>query len=272
MSHNNKKLLFIGYGNMAKAIALGIIESGLGKEYEIVITGRNETKAQDLCEFLRDSSKTKTTLSTLKANAPIDVQDCEVLLCVKPHAFSTFSYKGEASIVYSVMAGVSVENIQSHIKTRNVVRVMPNVGALYSQSASCVYIKNANNDKDAIIRLVESFGNCVLVDNEDLIDASIATSGSSPAFLALIAESLIDCGVYNGLTHTQSTELVAQTFRGFATLLANKSPKDIKTSITSPSGTTARGLAVLEKCAVRGAIMQAGIESINRAKELNKLQ
>lgn len=267
-----KKLLFIGYGNMAKAIGAGIIESNLYKEYEILIAGRNETKAQCLCEFLRTSSKTNNvSISTLKADLCIDVEGCEVLLCIKPHAFSAFSYKGKANIVYSVMAGISVEKIQSYIKAHNIVRIMPNVGALYAQSASCVYIKNANNDREAIIKLVESFGNCVLVDNEDLIDSSIATSGSSPAFLALIAESLIDCGVYNGLTHTQSTELVAQTFKGFATLLANKSPKDIKTAITSPSGTTARGLAVLEKCAVRGVIMQAGIESINRAKELNKL-
>ena len=267
-----KKLLFIGYGNMAKAIGSGIIESGLAKEYEITIIGRDETKAQALCEFLRTSSKTENLhINALKADSHIDVQDCEVLLCVKPHAFSAFAYNGEASIVYSVMAGIGIKNLHSHINARNVVRIMPNVGALHRQSASCVYIKNPNTDKERIIRLVESFGNCVLVDNEDLIDSSIATSGSSPAFLALIAESLIDCGVYNGLTHSQSAELVAQTFKGFATLLANTSPKDIKTSITSPSGTTARGLAVLEKCAVRGAIMQAGIESINRAKELGKL-
>lgn len=295
------RLICVGYGNMARALLAGIIESKLFDKYEICIAGRDLHKAQNLCDDLArtkstDDSHTASTDKSptndnppstpaddnptrphLKAlcidsHTPLNIQDCEVLLCVKPHALRAFSYFGEAHIAYSVLAGVRIETIAQVLNARNFARIMPNVGALYGKSASCVYVHSTRSSgtdiESAVRRLVESFGNCVMVDSESLIDASIATSGSAPAFLAVVAQSLIDSGIYHGLSYAQSRDLVAQTFSGFAALLEHKSPDEIKIAITSPAGTTARGLAVLEKNGVRGAFIEAGIESIKRAKEL----
>ncbi len=296
--HNSPRLVCVGYGNMARAMLSGIIESKLFIEYEILIIGRDLQKAQSLCDDLmhanstgknpasKNSTNEKLTNENpthallqaicLDSHTPLDIEGCEVLLCVKPHALGVFTYTGKAHIVYSVMAGVRVDTIARAMSAQSFVRIMPNVGALYGKSASCVYIHTASDTdsvdmcdiQSAVRRLVESFGNCVIVDNESLIDASIATSGSAPAFLAVVAQSLIDSGIYHGLNYAQSAELVAQTFSGFAALLEHKTPDEIKISITSPAGTTARGLAALERNGVRGAFIEAGVESVKRAKEL----
>ena len=220
---SQSKLVCVGYGNMACAMLRGIIESGLFGDYEIFVAGRDLQKAQSLCDSLmsdnpRKDSSTRPHLKALcvDSHTSLNIQDCEVLLCVKPHAFGVFAYIGEARIVYSVMAGVRVDTLARVLQARSFVRIMPNVGALYAKSASCVYMRSMQSDtkdiESAVHRLVESFGNCVIVDNESLIDASIATSGSAPAFLAVVAQSLIDSGIYHGLSYAQSRELVAQTF------------------------------------------------------------
>lgn len=269
-STKQAKLVCVGYGNMARAILEGLIKSKAFQKYEILIVGRDLSKAKNLCDTLAHPH-----IKPLFADShtTLDIQDAEVLLCVKPHALRAFTYIGEAHIVYSVMAGVRIATLTETLKARNMVRIMPNIGALYGKSANCVYVQShADEDsktiESAVYRLVNSFGNCVMVSNESLIDASIATSGSTPAFLALVAQSLIDSGIYHGLNYEQSKELVAQTFEAFATLLQHKNPDDIKIAVTSPSGTTARGLATLEKCGVRGAFIEAGITAVNRAKEL----
>ena len=106
----------------------------------------------------------------------------------------------------------------------------------------------------------------VVVDKEELIDAAIATSGSSPAFIALIAQALIDAGVREGLNCAQSRELVCGMFEGFASLLAESRPQEIIDAIASPAGTTIEGLSVLENRAVRGAIIEAAHQAVLKAR------
>ncbi len=264
------KLLVLGYGNMAHAIVKGILDSA--QKFEcITIAGRDFTKAQEFCKSFATHEKASILYPQgIATNAVLELESFDsALFCIKPYGIDSFKFAGSVEIAYSVMAGIDIARIKKAISAQNYVRIMPNVGAYFGESASCVFAQSANNN-DAIKAFVESFGNCVFVDSEALIDASIATSGSSPAFLALVAQSLIDCGVYHGLSFSQAQELVGQTFKGFASLLETASPESIKQSITSPNGTTARGLACLEKLGVRGAFIQAGIESIARAQELAK--
>ena len=269
------KLLVLGYGNMARAIVKGILDS-VQKFERITIAGRDFTKAQEFCKSFAKHEKASILCAQdiatkeIATNGVIELESFDsVLFCIKPYGIDSFKFAGNVEIAYSVMAGIDIARIKKAISAQNYVRVMPNVGAHFGESASCVFAQNPHN-QDAIRAFVESFGNCVFVDSEALIDASIATSGSSPAFLALVAQSLIDCGVYHGLSFSQAQELVRQTFKGFASLLEVDSAESIKQSVTSPNGTTARGLACLEKLGVRGAFIQAGIESINRAQELAK--
>lgn len=251
------KVLFVGYGNMACAIAKRIDSNTNGK-YTIQVCGRDRQKAQDFIQTnnLHNASSIDS--------APIDIQDKIVILAIKPYGLDEFIYKGVAKSVYSVLAGVNIESLKQHIKAKSYIKLMPNVGAAFGLSSSVAFTQNA--DLQEVKEICESFGSVVFVDNEKLVDSSIATSGSSPAFLALIAQALIDSGVREGLKRSDSAILVQKTFEGVAKLLESKTPQQIIDLVTTPGGTTIEGLSVLESSAVRGAIMQACHASVQKIK------
>ena len=271
-------IIIVGYGAMARAITYGL--SRIGK-YHLEMCGRDVSKAQMLInEFalknataiaLESSSSNQcdsshNTLESTQGNAlSIDIQDKIVFLCVKPYGLGSFHYVGQARAVYSVLAGVSVATLQSHISAQAYIRLMPNVAASQLDSATAAFCVNA--DMKQAQEICESFGSVVFVEDEKLIDASIATSGSSPAFLALIAQALVDSGVRAGLKREDSFKLVARTFEGVGLLmhLENRTPQEIIDMVTTPGGTTIEGLAVLESSGVRGAIMRACQASVSKA-------
>ncbi|PAF44850.1 pyrroline-5-carboxylate reductase [Helicobacter sp. 11S02596-1] len=270
-----KTLLFVGYGSMAKAIALGIASSDLKNKYHIEITGRDTQKAQKFIEenhlgdvatihppFMHEISSQS---SLHGSSGRLDVDGKIVILCVKPYALGSFVYFGKAHSVYSVLAGVGMEMLKQHIQATNYAKIMPNVGARFQKSSTAVYIEG--DIQEEAREIISSFGCAVFVDSESLVDASIATGGSSPAFLALIAQALIDAGVREGLKRDDALKLVRATFEGFANLLAEQSPDTIIAAITSPGGTTIEGLSVLEDRAVRGAVIEACHRAVAKSRQ-----
>ncbi|PAF47837.1 pyrroline-5-carboxylate reductase [Helicobacter sp. 12S02634-8] len=256
-----KTLLFVGYGSMAKAIVSGIACSALKDTYRLEIAGRNPQKAQ---EFIKENH-IEAFGKVYGGSSEIDVIGKIVILCIKPYALGNFTYKGKADSVYSVMAGVCMDTLKQHIRADHYARLMPNVGAKYQKSSTAVYLEG--DIQEEAQKIIASFGSVVFVDSETLVDASIATGGSSPAFLALIAQALVDAGVREGLRRDDSLKLVRATFEGFAHLLSEQTPDTIIASITSPGGTTIEGLSVLEDRAVRGALIQACHMAVAKAKQ-----
>ncbi|MGX3045161.1 pyrroline-5-carboxylate reductase [Helicobacter sp. T3_23-1056] len=269
-------ILILGYGNMASAIALALDKQG---KYALEICGRDVQKARDFISkhSLKNATAIESKQSSPSQNDSLDskpkikIQDKILLLCIKPKGLSSFVYEGRAKGVYSALAGVNIATLESFMSAKYFARLMPNVCARFSLSATAVFIStkedNAKKIKNQAQQIIESFGNAVFLASENLIDSSIATSGSSPAFLALVAQSLIDAGVQEGLSRADSTSLVRQTFRGFASLLDSATPQEIIESVTSPAGTTAQGLAVLEGKAVRGAFLKACKASVKKARQ-----
>lgn len=299
------QLIIIGYGNMAKAILAGLLRQKkdiLGIT-NIVIMGRNPSKIAPFLEsfFAQNESEYKDSI-TLQVGNNIKCDNSAILLAFKPNNLSEFSFSGEAEIVYSVLAGISIETLKSHIESKHFANLMPNVAAHFGLSSTAVLwehdklkiktIKQAgemlnalvdnNNDlhevrekylsetKSRIESFVKSFGNCVFVETQKELNASIATNGSTPAILALIAQGIIDAGVASGLKLESSKALVAQTFLGVAHLLQEKSPQEIKDSITSPGGTTAVALLHCNKKGVQGHITQGLINAVAKAESLQK--
>lgn len=279
-------IIIVGYGAMAQAIAYGLSSIKKSPNYEypkyhLEICGRDVSKAQRLIRDPRLESATAIALessssnqcdssstleSTQSSTHTLHIQDKILFLCVKPYGLSSFRYVGRAKAVYSVLAGVSVATLQSHINAQAYIRLMPNIAAIELASATAAFCVNA--DMEQVQEICESFGSVVFVEDERLIDASIATSGSSPAFLALIAQALVDSGVRAGLTRKDSFELVAQTFEGVSSLMLlgiGRTPQEIIEMVTTPGGTTIEGLAVLESSGVRGAIMRACQASVSKA-------
>lgn len=257
---NKQKILFVGYGNMALAIIQGFIHSNLYKLYDIEVCGRNTKCA---LEFI-SANNLNNFVTIYNANNTLDIENKIVFLCIKPNGLSSFVFNGQARGVVSVMAGVKISVLRENIRSYGYARVMPNTAAKYQKSSSAMYIEDL--DIEIYKNMIESFGRVVLVDREDLIDASIATSGSAPAFVAMMAQALMDSGVREGLSCVQSQELVRGMFEGFALLLRDKKPQEIIDEVASPAGTTIEGLSVLESKAFKGIVMEASHKAVMKAK------
>lgn len=258
-----QSLLIIGYGNLAHSIVKGITPN----TYKLFVLGRDFEKSK---AFSQDFPA--HLIAPIQNIQELDGQNPIILLCVKPKGLQNFSCDFASPLVYSVMAGVRVQSIISQFPNALAyVRAMPNIGALIKKSSTALYAyakdpTSLQEAKERALTLSLAFGNAVWVDSEELIDASIATSGSSPAFLSLVAQALIDAGVREGLNATQSKELVQATFEGFSELLKLYTLAEIKTLVTSPAGTTAEGLAYLEKRGFKGILEQGAHRSALKAK------
>ena len=249
-------ITFIGNGNMALSIA-----KGLKGKYNIEVVGRDMKKLQAFEETL----KIKTDKSTLE---DFDMTDKIILLCVKPANVEEVGkiLKGKAKVIFSVLAGTSVDKLKKHFKTKAVVRTMPNLAASVSESMTT--LTGDIEFKNKAQELLGSVGKTLWLDSEKELDIATALAGSGPAYLALIAESLTDGAVKQGLKREDASECMKGLFTGFASLIQEIKPADLKDAVMSPGGTTAAGIAALEKGNVRYSCISAIEESYNKTKIL----
>jgi len=154
-----------------------------------------------------------------------------------------------------------------------VVRAMPNTPALVGAGAAA--IAPGSSAGDAYLawaqEVLGAVGTVVRV-SEPLLDAVTGLSGSGPAYVFLLAEALVDAGVLAGLTRPVSEALVVQTLLGSARLLAEtgQSAEALRAAVTSPGGTTAAGLRVLEDRGLRSAILEAVMAATERSRQLGQ--
>jgi pyrroline-5-carboxylate reductase len=250
------KLTFIGNGNMAKALIEGLVGT-----YEIEVLGRNQISLNAL---LKQLPEIQIKLLDDKEN----ISNKNIVLCVKPYSLPDLSTKlyGEANVIYSVLAGTTISSIKSNIKSKKYIRTMPNLGASYLKSMTTV---TGDEDlKEEALKIFNKIGTTLWLSSENELDIATGVAGSGPAYLALIAESLADGAVSAGLKRDDSQKLVAGLFDGFAKLIQNDKPANIKDGVMSPAGTTAAGYNALEKSGVRFAMIDAVNDAYKKAKEL----
>ena len=253
-----KTLTFIGNGNMAKAMIKGL----LGK-YNIEVYGRNETTLKSLKNEIAE-------IETYLLDGTNEINGKNIILCVKPNSLDDLAPKlsGCANSLYSVLAGTKLETLKEKIKATAYIRTMPNVAASYQKSMTTLTGDVAL--KESALEIFGNIGETLWLKTEKEIDIATAVAGSGPAFLALIAESLSDGGVNAGLTRADANTLVKGLFAGFAPMLANAKPSEIKDSVMSPGGTTASGYASMEKNGVRNGMIEAIKSAYDKACELGK--
>jgi pyrroline-5-carboxylate reductase len=179
----------------------------------------------------------------------------------------------ESAMVLSIAAGVTLDRLEASLPGRPVVRAMPNTPALVRAGAAA--IAGGAHATEAHLELAErvlgAVGVVVRVPEKHL-DAVTGLSGSGPAYVFLVAEALIEAGVLAGLTWETSRTLVTQTLLGSARLLAEGEdhPGLLRAAVTSPGGTTAAGLAVLEQHGVRAALLAAVQAATERSRALGR--
>jgi len=263
---------FVGSGNMAEALIKGIIAAKIYAPENVFVS---DIRAERL-EFLAG----KYGVTTVEDNADLAGKAETLVLSVKPQNMTDAlgSIKdtiGGETLVISIAAGIKVANITAVLGNMAIVRVMPNTPALIGEGASALYAnEQAKSLLEQALSIFSSVGKAVVVDNEDLIDAVTAVSGSGPAYYFLLMEEMVKAGVKLGLPEDVAKDLVLQTAKG-AGLLAveadknGESPAELRRKVTSPGGTTEAALKTLTANDYSRLISDALTAACNRSKELS---
>ncbi|MBE0514788.1 pyrroline-5-carboxylate reductase [Sulfurimonas sp.] len=253
-----KTITFIGNGNMALSIAKGLKEN-----YKLEVVGR------DLEKLNKFESEVGVKIEKILMNDS-DIEGKTVILCVKPANVEEVAarVKGRAKIIYSVLAGVTVQKIKQNLNPHAVVRSMPNLAASVGRSMTTLTGDEAY--KDEAKELLGAIGETLWLGSEKELDIATGLAGSGPAYLTLIAEALADGAVKQGMKRADAMATMRGLFAGFGELIQEVHPALLKDAVMSPGGTTAAGYGALEDGNVRASCMNAIEQAYKKAVELSK--
>jgi len=262
------KTALIGGGTMGEAIIKSLLRKKLADKNEITVS--------DVVASRRDQLKKKYGLNVTDNNLSA-VKGAEVvILAIKPndmgHVLGQLAGQLKSQLIISIAAGVTLDSICSKLVYRQVVRAMPNTPAQVGKGMTAWIgsreLSAANRDKARAI--LASLGEEHYFADEKYMDMATAISGSGPAYVFLIIESMIDAGVHIGLPRAVAQKLVIETITGSAEVMKkmDKHPAELRNMVTSPGGTTAEALYKLEMGGLRSLMISAVEAAYNKAKVL----
>jgi pyrroline-5-carboxylate reductase len=268
-----RKLCFLGSGNMGEALVSGLVQSGSAKPENIICTDVREERLEEL----RGRYGVRTMSSNVEAVAASEV----VIYAVKPQLMAevlkeTSDQLDMSKVVISIAAGVPLRAIESLLhKELRLIRVMPNIAASVKESATALSAgKHARKeDVELAMAIFNSVGRAVFLRENYLMDAITGLSGSGPAYIFIIVDALADAGVKMGLSRKDAQFLAAQTVLGAAKMLmeTREHPGQLKDRVTSPGGTAIAGIHTLEKGGLRTTLINAVEAATQRSKELGEM-
>ncbi len=273
------ELGIIGAGNMAEAIARGVMARNLIRADRMI--------AADVSPQRRELFERELKVRAVESNADVARQSRVVLLSLKPQhmadALTALTRAmSEQTLIVSIAAGISTVFIEQRLTSASsvepgggtrwrVVRVMPNTPMLVGEGMSGIARgENASDDDMAQVRRIfESAGDVIEV-AEDQMNAVTALSGSGPAYFFLLVEQMIAAGVDMGLSPEHARQLAATTAMGAAKMLVTSAdaPEELRRRVTSPGGTTHAAIAHLQAQNVPQAIVDAIKAAERRGREL----
>lgn len=258
------RLVIVGGGRMGEALLGGLVAAGWPPEELGVVEPLAARRAELAASFPRITT------------SPDGLAGAGTVLAVKPDAVpdaARGSVGAGTERILSIAAGVTTGAIEAVAGAVPVVRAMPNTPALIGAGAAAIAPGAAAGEAELAWaeEVLGTVGTVVRVP-EHLLDAVTGLSGSGPAYVFLVAEALVEAGVLVGLPRPTSAALVGQTLLGAARLLVEgaEGPEALRAAVTSPGGTTAAGLRVLEAAGVRSALLEAVAAATARAAELGR--
>ena len=266
-----KKLGFIGCGNMAKAMISGIVAAKIIAAEDIICSDINHITLE----------KTKEDLGICISDNNIEIaQNCEIMvLAVKPQFYQAVIKEiapviGQDTIVITIAPGQSLEKLaKSFAKDTKIILTMPNTPALVCEGMTAICPNNlvTQGELNYIYRLLSSFGKVELV-SEYMINAVIAVSGSSPAYVYMMIEAMADGAVMEGMPRDLAYKFAAQAVFGSAKMVMETGihPGKLKDMVCSPAGTTIEAVSVLEEKGFRGSIIKAMTACAKKSKALSQ--
>ena len=272
----NKKIGFIGGGNMAEAMIKGLLSASFIEAKNVFVSEPSEAK--------RDTLHAEYKIKVSADNREL-VKKCDIIiLAVKPQIVQKVlrdiaSLVGRDKLVISIAAGVPIAIMDDVLrggknKKFSIVRTMPNTPALVQEGVTAIASGQHVSKTDVKIahRIFEAVGRTVDVE-EDQLDAVTGLSGSGPAYIFMLIEALSDAGVKMGLSREVANILTIQTVLGSAKLAreSGKHPGELKDMVTSPAGTTISGLHALEEGSFHTTLMNAVEDATLRSRELGQI-
>ena len=269
---DNKKISFIGGGNMAQALISGLVSCGVKPSLITVADPSSEAREQLAAKGMNTVDPT--------ADAKAAVIDADiVVLAVKPQVMkavvSSFADVLDKQLVISVAAGLSTELLSDMLHGYdNIVRAMPNTPAMIQMGATGLYGTDniSAEQKQLATAVMEASGLVMWVDNEEHMHAVTAVSGSAPAYMFYFIESMVDGAVALGLDKEQASALAMQTMLGAAKMAMNSedAPAELRRKVTSPNGTTQAAVESMQANDIGRQIAEAMQACYDRSQALSE--
>jgi len=263
-----KRIVIVGVGGLGSAMAKGVVRSGIDPSQLVLVDRKAEHGVALECPILE-------RLPQGLVLGPGDL----LVLAVKPQdaeaaCLAVRASLGRGSLVLSVMAGIPVERLYSWLAYSKVSRAMPNLGVGVCQSATAYWVPVELEPVD--ISLLEQFLACMgrswRLENEELIDAVTAVAGSGPAYMCWLLEQMEGVARELGLSDATSRGLVMQTLKATTCYLEHfdQTCSELRCRVTSPGGTTAAALNVLNQTGSHDTVRQAIRAAFDRAREMGQ--
>jgi pyrroline-5-carboxylate reductase len=264
-----KKIGFIGCGNMGGAMVQGILDSGKCHRTQVMISTRS-----------RESMEQKKTLYGVEAttdNRAVAGFADILFLAVKPQFYESVIGEikdtvTEDQLIISMAPGKSLAWLKEQFgKEVKLIRTMPNTPCMVGEGMMGMCVgDNVTEEETALIReLCQGFSQTEVV-AENLMDVVTAVSGSSPAYVFLFIEAMADAAVAGGMPRAQAYKFAAQAVLGSAkmVLATGKHPGELKDMVCSPAGTTIQAVRVLEEKGMRSAVMEAMMKCLDISRNM----
>ena len=262
---------FLGAGNMGEAMIRGLLSAKLRLPEQVVVYDAAPGRGEEL----------RRRFGVASARSVEDLlRTCDtVVVAVKPQVLASVlsgisrdAARGKTFV--SIVAGAKVALFEKALgEGAKIVRTMPNTPAIVGMGSTGVYFPPAVDaaTRKEILALFSSFGTVAEMPREELLDAVTALSGSGPAYAFLFIEALADGAVRAGMGRAEASLLAAATLEGAARMVreTGKHPAELKDMVMSPGGTTAAGVAALERGAFRATVMDAVLSAWQRCRELS---
>lgn len=257
--------VLVGGGVMGEAMLTAALAQGVIDRQSTIVCEKLPERRMAI-----EAAHGVTTTDSMEAAVS---QGDNVVIAVKPQDAGSLNGRVKPdALLISVMAGVRIEAVQELLDHHRVVRAMPNTPAAIQRGMSAWFAAPdvSPEQRDFAQKLLGAFGKELEVDSELKLDMVTAVSGSGPAYVFLFIEALIDAAVSIGLTRAQAELLAMQTVAGSAeyAMQSGVHPAQLRAAVTSPAGTTAAGLAKLERNGLRAAIEECVQAAFNRSLEL----
>lgn len=264
-----KRIGFIGAGNMGKAMINGMLKNHIPSS-NIYASGRDLEKLKKLGELL--------SINIFESNIEL-VKSCDIIfLGVKPNIYSKVideikDYIDENKIVVSIAPGYSLKELGNMFgKNVKVMRTMPNTPAMVGEgvTAYCIEENISLKEERTIVEILSCFGLVERVEEKEM-DAVVATTGSSPAYVYMFIEAMADAAVLGGISRDKAYRLAAQAVLGSAKMVLETGmhPGVLKDMVCSPGGTTIEAVTTLEENGFRNAIIKAMRNCMEKSKKMN---